>query len=110
MSIFKNNSIISLDLLRGLAAYMVVIPHFFLFGGHEIKVLEFISIFAVEIFFILSGFVLGRQLDKIFKDPTYLNLKVFYLRRWLRTIPIYLVVILSLAAVTKNITFENIFN
>ena len=62
----------------------------------------------MEIFFILSGYVLGPQLHKIFKYPTYLNLKVFYLRRWMRTIPIYLIIMLSIAIITPNISFNNI--
>ena len=107
-SIFNNKGIISLDLLRGIAAFLGVIPHYFLYLGHHSKVFEFSAIFAVEIFFILSGYVLGPQLHKIFKYPTYLNLKVFYLRRWMRTIPIYLIIMLSIAIITPNISFNNI--
>ena len=71
-----NQRIISLDLLRGLAAYLVAIPHYFIFMGVDSKFLEFITLFSVEIFFILSGFVLGPQLEKIFKYSTYNNLKI----------------------------------
>ena len=31
-SLFNSRGIVSLDLLRGLAAYLVIIPHFFIFG------------------------------------------------------------------------------
>ena len=65
-SIFYTRGMVSLDLLRGLAAYLVIVPHFFLFLGYKSEFLEFCSIFAVEIFFVLSGYVLGPQLYKIF--------------------------------------------
>ena len=107
-SLFNSRGIVSLDLLRGLAAYLVIIPHFFLFMGFNSQPLEFLAVFSVEIFFILSGFVLGPQLENIFKNPTYNNLKIFYARRWLRTIPIYLIIMLSIAVVMPNVSFKNI--
>ena len=66
ISLFSSRGIVSLDLLRGLAAYLVIIPHFFLFMGYDLKPLEFLAAFSVEIFFVLSGFVLGPQLENIF--------------------------------------------
>tara|TARA_B100000029_G_C17469533_1_gene921477 strand:- start:419 stop:1273 length:855 start_codon:yes stop_codon:yes gene_type:complete len=41
---------------------------------------------------VLSGFVLYPQLKKVYEDNQ--NLKIFYLRRWLRTIPIFIVALL----------------
>jgi peptidoglycan/LPS O-acetylase OafA/YrhL len=108
ISIFNSKGIVSLDLLRGLVAYSVIIPHFFLFYGYNSKILEFSAVFAVEVFFILSGFVLGPQLERIFKYPTYENLKIFYSRRWMRTIPIYLVIMLSVAVIVPNISFDSV--
>ena len=57
----------SLDGLRGLAALGVAIPHFFLFRGTQSAILEFISVVAVEVFFVLSGFVLAAQLNQCFR-------------------------------------------
>ena len=46
------------------------------------------SIIGVELFFVLSGFVLTPQLQKVEIDPK-IFLKTFLLRRWYRTIPPY---------------------
>ena len=93
VSILKSKGFASLDLLRGIAAWCVALPHFYLFSNSESNKLEFFSVIAVEIFFILSGFVLGRQLDLCFKNKNFITLKIFFLRRWLRTIPIYIVLL-----------------
>jgi peptidoglycan/LPS O-acetylase OafA/YrhL len=51
--------IASLDLLRGLAAFAVAISHYLIFSSVTAAVPETISVLAVEVFFILSGFVLA---------------------------------------------------
>ena len=53
----------SLDLLRGMATFAVMIPHFFMYYVKDAStVAEIISVTAVEVFFVLSGFVLGPQI------------------------------------------------
>ncbi len=108
LEIFSSKGLVSLDLLRSIAAWLVAVPHFFLFSNVNSEILEFISIFAVEIFFVLSGFVLGGQLDLCFEKRNFNTLKVFFLRRWSRTIPIFFVVLFLLAVVNDNI-FEKSF-
>src|SRR5712691_10382711 len=89
--------IASLDALRGLAALIVAISHYLvyrdLWSGHA----EAASALAVEIFFTLSGVVLAPQLIRCVCDGSLSTLRVFLVRRWMRTIPSYLV---ALAAVT----------
>ena len=47
--------------------------------------------FGVELFFILSGFLIGNLLlDLAASAPTWRNLGIFLVRRWLRTLPLYL--------------------
>jgi peptidoglycan/LPS O-acetylase OafA/YrhL len=47
---------------------------------------------GVGLFFTLSGFLIGRLLIDIVRiAPSFANLRIFLLRRWMRTIPIYLV-------------------
>ena len=70
LSIFNSRGYITLDILRGISAWLVAIPHFFLFTGYKSESLEYFSILAVEIFFILSGFVLGPQLSLCFKNKS----------------------------------------
>ncbi|SVD92257.1 uncharacterized protein METZ01_LOCUS445111, partial [marine metagenome] len=84
----KLNNISSLDLFRGIAAYGVAICHFYYYL-YNLNNFQFYSIFFVEFFFVLSGFVLFPQLKKVYDNAK--NIKIFYFRRWLRTIPPYVV-------------------
>ena len=78
----------SLDLFRGIAGYGVAICHFYYYL-YDLNNFQFYSIFFVEFFFVLSGFVLFPQLKKVYDNRK--NIKIFYFRRWLRTIPPYVV-------------------
>ena len=78
-----------LDVYRYFAALIVCISHF-IYNYNKSLHFEFTSILGVELFFILSGFVLAPQLLKL-QDNVSKNLRVFLLRRWIRTIPPYLV-------------------
>ena len=86
-----NKKFYGLDLLRGIAGYGVAITHYFYFVQKNFN-FEYYSFLFVEIFFVLSGFVLSNQLIKIHREKD--NIKIFYLRRWLRTIPLYLVALI----------------
>jgi len=81
----------SLDLLRGIAAFSVAIPHFLTYHGIAVQQLETLSIIGVEIFFVLSGYVLGPQILLCVREPKFRNLSIFLMRRWMRTIPPYLI-------------------
>jgi peptidoglycan/LPS O-acetylase OafA/YrhL len=100
--LLQSKGFTSLDVLRTCAALMVAIPHWFVFSGSHPPMLEFLSIYAVEIFFILSGYVLSAQLSRCMEDGSGRNLVVFYLRRWIRTIPPY-VVMLGLTGVAAGV-------
>jgi peptidoglycan/LPS O-acetylase OafA/YrhL len=91
----------SLDLLRGVAAFSVAIPHYFLIGADARPHWEAAAVVAVEIFFVLSGFVLGPQIVDCVRNG-FGDLRIFLVRRWMRTIPPYLfaLVIVSLAGGT----------
>ena len=83
----NTSNISSLDLFRGIAGYGVAICHFYYYL-YNLDNFEFYSIFFVELFFVLSGFVLFPQLLRVYNNTR--NIKIFYLRRWYRTIPPYL--------------------
>lgn len=85
------NKIYSLDLFRGIAGYGVAITHFYYFI-YQSNFSQFLSIFFVEFFFVLSGFVLYPQLLKVYQNPK--NLKIFFVRRWIRTLPPYLIALI----------------
>jgi len=83
-----------LDLLRGLSCYSIVVCHYFAFTYDHIFS-EYLSLIFVEFFFVLSGFVLYPQLIRIFENKK--NLSIFYIRRFLRTLPLYFVCLIAIS-------------
>jgi len=94
-----------LNIYRYFASLIVCISHYILYWNKS-AYFEFTSILGVELFFILSGFVLAPQILRIEKNPKK-NLKIFLLRRWIRTIPPYLV---ALICATILLDYGNIIN
>ena len=92
-----------LDLLRGIAGYGVAITHYIFFAKGNIN-FEYYSFIFVEIFFILSGFVLFKQLNNVYIEKK--NLKIFYLRRCYRTIPLYLVALVFFTVLTNSYNLD----
>lgn len=89
-----HNRIIGLDLVRSLAIFLVLLLHISESVHHFPPVLfkAFSTGWAgVDIFFVLSGFLIGSQVFKG-KDLPKLrdNLKNFWVKRWFRTFPLYL--------------------
>lgn len=82
-----------LDVLRAAAISFVLFNHIlnFFITFHRSTVIGDISgIFGVEIFFVLSGFLIGRMILTTFvPDMSHHTIKKFYLRRWFRTLPLY---------------------
>lgn len=89
-----------LDLLRSIAIVFVVIYHAWAFLSPyfpQVGQLFFLGFWGVEFFFVLSGFLVGGIFIRAYKEQNRLNFSVllnFWKRRWKRTIPIYLVVLL----------------
>ena len=90
-------------MLRGIAGYGVAITHYLYFVKSQIN-FEFYSYIFVEIFFILSGFVLFNQLNKVYTNKK--NLKIFYLRRWYRTIPLYLIAVIFFTVLSNSYNLD----
>ena len=85
-----------LDGLRGLATIMVVVSHFLAEVPSGFRPLALGS-FAVSMFFVLSGFLIGRLILERKESGNFY--KVFYLRRALRTLPSYVVVLGAIFAI-----------
>lgn len=92
--------IFGLDLMRATAITMVVIGHLaWLFPDlpqSATMLLSLSSFFGVEIFFVLSGFLIGQILLREFLDADFNLARVrwFLRRRWFRTIPTYILILL----------------
>ncbi len=102
----NRNNVQGLDLLRGLCGYIVAICHFQLLVN-KISYFEYISILFVEFFFILSGFVLAPQIIKIIEEKK--KIIVFFQRRWMRTIPLYILSLIIVSLITNNIFNKDFF-
>lgn len=83
-----------LDIIRAFSIWLVLLQH----GGININGLAPLKIggIGVEIFFVLSGFLIGgilfREIDK--GNSILQTLKIFWIRRWLRILPLYYAVLL----------------
>ena len=93
----------SLDFLRGMAAFAVAIPHYLTANAPFQPFAESFAIAGVEVFFVLSGFVLAPQIVDWVVGKPWRNLGVFLTRRWMRTIPPYGVALVVIALLTGNL-------
>ena len=96
--------VFGLDLLRFIAIFMVLIGHSMMFVPEPVKKVCYkFMLDGVGIFFVLSGFLIGGILIRILNKEnaiTFPNLLDFWKRRWMRTLPAYLVVLLFLLVYT----------
>lgn len=89
-----------LDIFRAVAVLFVLIGHTLEHSQviPQLKTFGRLGIFGVELFFVLSGFLIGsiimRLMDKN-KFNSLADITVFWKRRWLRTLPLYFVVLLA---------------
>ena len=104
LKIFKINlskdRTFGLDVLRFLAITMVLIEH----GRTLLKpltekteILKLGGFWGVELFFVLSGFLIGRILLRLYEPEADFDLKKlysFWKRRWYRTLPNYYIILI----------------
>jgi peptidoglycan/LPS O-acetylase OafA/YrhL len=81
----------SIDSIRGVSIIFVIVDHYIYFSGNNI-LNPFFSYFinsknGVDLFFIISGFLITNILVKEIKDNGRIRLIHFYLRRALRILP-----------------------
>ena len=96
----SNHYYYSLDLFRGFCGYGVAITHYYAFSQDNLY-MEYMSLIFAEFFFLLSGFVLYPQLLKVINNKK--NLLIFFKRRWMRTLPLFLTVLILISALTNNL-------
>lgn len=86
-----------LDLMRSIAILLVLFYHAWIFISpffQKMGMLFFMGFWGVELFFVLSGFLVGGIFIKKYihhqKEITHSFILSFWKKRWIRTIPIYL--------------------
>ncbi len=93
-----------LDLVRAIAIGLVLISHF-------VKKLDWLGLWGVEIFFALSGYLIGQILWREYQaEPSWGKARIsnFWQRRWYRTLPnYYLFLIVSLVFHAFYYGFQN---
>jgi len=105
-----------LDLMRAIAIFVVLIHH-----GDMLKVADtnfpWIKLInGVDLFFVLSGFLIGTKLLKVLEKNSsfgFKSIKDFWLNRWFRTLPnYYLILFLNVIFVYFGFIKENfsVFN
>ena len=85
-----------LDLFRALAILLVVLSHGkFLLNGTVLENFPFVKILdGVDLFFVLSGFLIGGILLKSSSEGfNWQGIAHFWKRRWLRTLPNYYLIL-----------------
>lgn len=92
------NRSLSLDAIRSAAIALVLLSHAIRFAPLPQFVHQYISpaagIIGVELFFALSGFLIGRLLLKANEFPESRHqLLIFWFRRWMRTLPVYFMIL-----------------
>lgn len=92
-----NKRIYGLDVMRALAILLVVFGHGGLVSGNLFESFPSIPLLdGVELFFVLSGFLIGTILIKQLNSEKGFSIKslfVFWKRRWFRTLPNYYLVL-----------------
>jgi peptidoglycan/LPS O-acetylase OafA/YrhL len=99
--------VFGLDLLRAIAVLMVLAAHCRFLLLPLLPWTETLSIFGflgVELFFVLSGFLIGGIILRTFPEaPGLRSLAQFWIRRWFRTLPnYYLFLVLNLLLWTSQ--------
>jgi peptidoglycan/LPS O-acetylase OafA/YrhL len=105
------NRVFGLDLMRAIAIIFVVMGHGLMLEKANTDFPWIRIINGVELFFVLSGFLIGGILIKIFQNSESFGIKTisnFWIRRWFRTLPnYYLILILNVIVVYFGIIGED---
>ena len=90
----KERRILALDGIRGVACILVIVSHFFGEVPHGVKA-SMVGWVGVDIFFVLSGFLIGRLILEKKQHANFFS--VFYVRRFWRIIPAYVLTVLAVS-------------
>lgn len=109
---------LGLDVVRSIAIILVLICHSsFFIQQVNFNILILCGVLGVEIFFVLSGFLIGKIIiNGLVEEQSINSLGMFYIRRWFRTLPLYYLVLFLTSIINKvsiphrNFVFMQNFN
>jgi len=106
--VHSGGRVFGLDLLRAAAILMVICAHGFVVlyahFGETLGAFGHGGFYGVELFFVLSGFLIGQILIRAGADLARAgNVAFFYVRRWFRTLPLFFLFLLV------NVISERLF-
>jgi peptidoglycan/LPS O-acetylase OafA/YrhL len=108
----NNTRIFGLDLMRSMAIVMVLCSHIlWIYNPNDGIIRQLFALFGflgVEFFFVLSGFLIGRIIYKIFtKDDFAIKSALGFLkRRWFRTLPNYFLALFINIIITVSLGYS----
>ena len=108
----NNTRVFGLDLMRAMAISMVLCSHIlWIYNPNDGIIRQLFALFGflgVEFFFVLSGFLIGRILYKIYTkdDFTIKSALGFLKRRWFRTLPNYFLVLIINIIITISLGYS----
>lgn len=100
LKVDTENRILGLDALRSIALLMAILQHSFVLLDNyfpKITILGFFNRSAVDVFFVLSGYLIAMILDRKLKEKKsfhLIDIWSFYKRRCLKTFPMYFLTII----------------
>ncbi len=94
----KSDRVLGLDIIRSFAIFSVLIIHTLDLTTTRLNhYIQYVKFDGVIYFFVLSGFLIGNILIKSLEQSvTFNTISNFWLRRWLRTLPNYLLFLVIL--------------
>ena len=104
--------VFGLDLMRATAIMMVLLAHtLWIFpesGGYVYQLLKLCGFLGVEIFFVLSGFLIGKILYQLYLKDSFSSTAIFFFlkRRWFRTLPSYFLILLLNIIISSMIGYS----
>jgi peptidoglycan/LPS O-acetylase OafA/YrhL len=96
----QTSRVYGLDVFRAFAILFVLLGHSFQHSkiSPEIRTYGQLGILGVELFFVLSGFLIGSIIMRLIDEKRFhslVDISAFWKRRWLRTLPMYFVALLA---------------
>lgn len=96
----KQSRVYGLDVVRAFAILFVLMGHSFSHSKLSPLVHAYgsLAVLGVELFFVLSGFLIGTIIVKLIDEKRFHSLPdiyAFWKRRWIRTLPLYFIALLA---------------